>query len=352
MLRLQPGPIVISSEREDGELEPHLWILCGISLTLAGGASPQDGRGSDCIKRFQAGRTAADTGRFGDAEKLYSQVIPACEKSGLPDQEVAAALANFALAKMFLGNQADAADLFRRAIVLMERQPDAHTKELITLWHALGSSLYYQHLYALADHSYNRALGLTRLAPQKDPLMLADLLLSLGAVYSAQRRYSDTETVLEQARDILESNGGADPVRRTGLLVNLGALYHEEHRSDDALAAFTQALQMLETGDAGDALMTVHVLNNLAIEYMDRNNYKAAGGFLSRAVDLVESGTPLSKFDVGKVLDNYRLCLRRTGSPKQDRDFERRKRTIMSAIPPQAAGGALTIDVHQLGRAR
>ena len=132
------------------------------------------------------------------------------------------------------------------------------------------------------------------------------------------------------------------------MLANIATLYHHQGRSD-ALGLFQQALsEMVNVSDPLGAL-TLSLLNNIGIEYMTRHDYAAAGAMLSRGVGLLEHGSPYGAEGVAKVLSNYRICLQKTGSRQQLREFDRKARGIHSALPHSPTDG-LVVDVTGLRR--
>ena len=132
------------------------------------------------------------------------------------------------------------------------------------------------------------------------------------------------------------------------MLANIATLYHHQGRSD-ALGLFQQALsEMVNVSDPLGTL-TLSLLNNIGIEYMTRHDYAAAGAILARAVALVEHGSPYGAEGVARVLTNYRICLKKTGSRKQLREFDIEARGILSALPHSPADG-LVVDVTGLRR--
>jgi len=301
----------------------------------------------DCAGQLAAGEAAFKDNEFARAEAIYSSALERCEKA-LPAADRVRALANLAYSLAGLGKRGEEVNALRRAIALLPEPPSANPSDRIILWQTLGIALYYQGLYAKAEEVFEKALQLLSRSEAGDPLARIDLLINLGVVYTAQGHYREAGDILQQARDAIEQTPGADPMRRVSVLANIAALYHHQGRSD-ALGLFQQALS--EMGNVSDPLgaLTLSLLNNIGIEYITRHDYAAAGAILARAVALVEHGSPYGARGIARVLANYRICLQKTGSRQQRREFDRKARGILSALPHSPTDG-LVVDVTGLRR--
>jgi tetratricopeptide (TPR) repeat protein len=306
-----------------------------------------------CERQVLAGNAALRARNYSEAERLSLSALAVCQGQGSADDKVAQALANIAFAKTGLGLHGDAADFLRRSIAIFEKQPSEYQKDLIALHGALGRSFAYQHLYRRAEEAYGTALDLATRTASVDQLTMFDLLSSLGSVYSDQGRYKEAEAALGRARKALGSMDSADPLRRAALpqqvilLVNLGNLYHRQGLGAEALAAFREGVELVAEVENPAFGLVATLLNNLAAEYMERSDYSAAEALLARAVSELERGTPLAKQDVAQILNNYRTCLRKSGSRQQARDFDARAGRILNSLP-RLPSDDFVIDVSRL----
>ncbi len=301
-------------------------------------------------QQMLAGNAALSAGRYSEAERIYSAAGALCvgEPAG---SRLALSLGQLGIARMSLGRHDGAAALLGRAVSILESLPDPPREELAEMLQALGSAFFYQHLYSNAEHAYQRSLELRIKVASPDGQAIISLLSNLGAVYQIERRYSEARASLERALEWLDTNAHCYPVSRAALMTTLGNLYQAEKRYDDAERSYRAAGEFLARSHQADSPLSATILNDLAVERMHRERYAEAAALFAEAVATIERGAQLAREDVARLLDNYRLCLRKQGNRTEVKRLDSRAKSILS-LAEAGLRQANSVDVSQLGRRR
>jgi CHAT domain-containing protein/tetratricopeptide (TPR) repeat protein len=174
-------------------------------------------------------------GRYADAAPLYERSLVILEKTlgpGHPD--VARALNNLAELYTRQGRYADAEALFKRSLTIRETLGPDHPDVAQSLNNLAG--LYRrQGRYADAEPLYKRSLAIRENALSSSHPDVAESLNNLALLYEDQGRYPDAEPLLKRALAINEKTLPSDHLHVQSVLDDLAEHYRREGRYADAV---------------------------------------------------------------------------------------------------------------------
>ena len=111
-------------------------LLAGSSEALSAQAFRQD----EWNKLMLAGRLAADTRRYADADQMFLSAVQQLEEARIEGGLIARPLYELAAVRAFTGRHADASRLLMRAIAILEASPKPDPSELAVGWQGLGTA--------------------------------------------------------------------------------------------------------------------------------------------------------------------------------------------------------------------
>jgi tetratricopeptide (TPR) repeat protein len=266
-------------------------------------------------------------GRFGEAEKLYREVLTAAEKG--PDRTLEAdALHGLAFTLTINQRGGEALPLVEREIALREHLTgdSAKANALLLAGYVTNSMAE----YPKALNFFSRAL--TVYENLANPQYLADCLYNIGHVYYSLGQSNRVVDFYTRALAVYEKLGNPQPV--ADCLNNIGAAYEGLGRFDEALDFHTRALALREK--LGKPQGVANSLDNIGNVYYYLGQFDKALDFHTRALALEEKlGNPqyvavslegignaydsLGHFDKALEFHSRALALReKLGNPQDD----------------------------------
>jgi len=165
----------------------------------------------DWQQQSHAAMRLLEMGRYADAERLYLAALDQARAFGENDPRLAAAMNNLGSVYHSQGKYAEAEDLFRRSLALMDHAaaPDwpavaIALSNLAEVERARGRS-------REAATLLERALEMHKLSPPAEDRGLGTNLLNLGQIYLEQARYGQAEAALRRALAIFGTTSGPGP---------------------------------------------------------------------------------------------------------------------------------------------
>src|SRR5215813_5052682 len=165
-------------------------------------------------------------GRYGEAERLYVNILRSVEESNTRGRALAESLNNLGAHHYLCANYAAAEPLFRRALDAWKEagagveQDHAHTlNNLAALLRAEGR-------YSEAEPLYLQALPL--LAPEN-----GGVWMNLAELYRAQGRPDKAETAVGHSLEIFGQEPGPDSVETASALQTLAGVYRDLRRDSE-----------------------------------------------------------------------------------------------------------------------
>jgi CHAT domain-containing protein/tetratricopeptide (TPR) repeat protein len=208
--------------------------------------------------RYKAGMVQAAQGKRREAIAELQQA--AAETARLKQRSTQSFLLQKSADQyLALGEPAEAAKLYTRALALVRRPPNPRREG--NLQASIAASLFQSSRYVEAEAAYQKALPLHRAAGdvQNEAVSLA----SLGAVYRAMSRYDAAQSAYEQALQIQRSSGS--PFGRAQVLNNLGLLNLMFGSYEPAVTYYRQALDIATENRL--AVLIGQIENNLGVVY-------------------------------------------------------------------------------------
>jgi len=316
------------------------------------GRGAQNSSQTESERLLHAASAAIGAGNYPEAEQLYTAAIRQIGKEGGTSARLPLALCGLGYVRRAAGQYGAAADLFLKAIQIMEAAPATEPEELGAVYELLGTAYYCQRLYSRAEKAYLKALDYQQHAIPASYSERVQLLASLGAVYTNQGRYDEAEALFQRAHDIADKYPPIDPLAMAILMNNRGSLYGSTARFREAEEVLRRGLTLLDQPAAPARGLAAHMLGNLALACAELKEYSEAAALFARAVDLIEQDTAMLEPDeISALFHGYGDCLRQLGRKHEAKQIESRAKTILSAQPREPATD-LVVDASQFRERR
>ena len=168
-------------------------------------------------------------GRSAEAEELFRRALAILERSGHGDGPRAAGiLVNAALLYCREKKYAESERLYRKGIALLERDPGPGHPATAAAWNNFGQLLLAERKPALAIPLLERAAATLEKSLGPEHPDLAATLLNLARAYSEQRRYAEAAPLYQRALATLDAkaDSGSSP-----MLVDVWLQYSRAQRA-------------------------------------------------------------------------------------------------------------------------
>lgn len=218
-------------------------------------------------------------GEFADARRRFENACSISEKSVSTDGEYAWSLNNLAMLLYMQGDFETAKSKFEKSLHIQESRND-NLKSAMTLRNLAGV------LDALgkgdeALSAYRKAVSILEAEPQSDKLELARALEDLASSLEDKTHFDESADTFARALSIKESLLGKEHAELAVLHNNLGILKLDTGKKDEAETYFREALSILEKTRGKDHIDLVPVLNNLGdLCLLNKKNEEAASAYL------------------------------------------------------------------------
>jgi len=283
---------------------------------------------STCLANWQEqlrlGENLLTLGKAQDAHRELLVALREADTSSLAGPELGVILDALGRADFQLGNYRSGARYFERSLKIWNPRSKAHATALCNVgqvYQAMGD-------YRRAEAVFRESLEVLPSSPQ--------VWLVLGQVLLLRRDYGQSEAALSKAVVLFEelkSNQVAVAMS------DLAALKEAQLNYPKAVEILQRALLLLGPGQLrGRVLANLGVLNwKLGRKAEAETNFTLALGEMEIAVG---SQHP----DVGRILDEYSVVLRKTGRTMESRQMKIRANGIRSAFAIATNSERATID--------
>jgi len=226
----------------------------------------------------------------------------------------------------------EAADLYRRALAILETDPDKNRPYLIDTLSNLARTYEFQSRYVEAVELRKRAVALAEGSAGRDKgIGLASSLNDLAMAYYLLGRYAEAEPLDERALMIRENALGRSHRDVAVSLNNLAQLYERLGRYDDAEALHRRAIAIEEKAPGAGRQLAVS-LNNLAVVDLKVGRREEAEQLTKRALALQQKSLPANDADIAQSLNNLSVAYRQLGRAAEGEPLLKRAIAIKEQI--------------------
>ena len=206
----------------------------------------------------------------------------------------------------------EAADLYRRALTILERDPEKNRSYIIDTLSNLARTYEFQSRYVDAVDLRKRAVALGEGTVGRDKgVGLANSLNDLAMTYYLLGRYAEAEPLDERALSIRESALGRSHRDVAVSVNNLAQVYERLGRRDDAVALHRRAIAIDEKAPGADQGLAI-ALNNLAVVDLKIGRQAEAEQLTKRAL-AIQQKARLPDGLVAQSLNNLAVAYRQLG---------------------------------------
>src|SRR6516225_2224021 len=206
----------------------------------------------------------------------------------------------------------EAADLYRRALTILERDPEKNRSYIIDTLSNLARTYEFQSRYVDAVDLRKRAVALAEGTVGRDKgVGLASSLNDLAMTYYLLGRYAEAEPLDERALSIRESALGRSHRDVAVSVNNLAQVYERLGRRDDAVALHRRAIAIDEKAPGADQGLAI-ALNNLAVVDLKIGRQAEAEQLTKRAL-AIQQKAHLPDGLVAQSLNNLAVAYRQLG---------------------------------------
>ncbi len=247
---------------------------------------------------------------------------------------VAAAIPLVSLAKTRIDQRKydEAAELYQRALTILERDPDKNRQYVIDTLSNLARTHEFQSRYVEAVELRKRAVALGEGGTGRDKgIGLANSLSDLAIAYYLLGRYAEAEPLDERALMIRESALGRSHRDVAVSLNNLAQVYERLGRNEDAEVLHRRAIAIEEKATGANRQLAVS-LNNLGLVDIKLGRYAEAEQLTKRALALQQKALPANDADVAQSLNNLSVAYRQLGRAAEGEPLLKRAIAIKEQI--------------------
>jgi tetratricopeptide (TPR) repeat protein len=258
------------------------------------------------------------TGRFTEAEPLYSQSIAIRKKaSGEFSPDHVNALNNLASLYNVQGRYQEAEALFKKVMDLSKNiySPDKieYTRPITNL-----AGLYKTMTrYPEAEGLYNEVLTTRQKTIGENNLDYASALINLATLYKAMSEYNKAETYYLSALSTYEVIIGQYHESYVSALINLASLYRTMGRLQEAEPLYNKALNIYKLTSGSKTIPYANLLNNIALYFDEVGRYEQAEEYYKKALEITEELLGTNHPDYATTLNNLALLYKNTGHFEQ-----------------------------------
>jgi tetratricopeptide (TPR) repeat protein len=290
---------------------------------LLRGIESDDGRIRHALGLVR-GEIARGRADYHGAERMLRESIAFAEATFGPQSiETATALNALAMSFKYSGNFDEGADLYRRALSILERAVGAVHPDVASLHHNLGGIEHARGNYTEAEPYARRSVEIRRAVSGADHPAVAEDEAAWASILHALGRDDEAESLLRGALPVLEHALGPEHPEVAAAWNNLAAVL--QRREDYAAAdeAYRRALAAKERLLGSNHPAVALTLNNLAVNARRRGRPAEAESLYLRALAALERVEPDHPTRLLAVR-NYAKLLRSTGRDSEAQALEQR----------------------------
>lgn len=270
---------------------------------------------------LQLGRVYTETGKFDQADQLFSEYINDLETSATPDPlQLAIAYQSLGNERYLVQNFKDADQYLNKAKNQLISAGLTETTEYASILNSLGALYEGLANYFQAEANYREALTIStsassglkislasnlanvlmKTAPKSDSILMllnqaidwqrastgenhptyANMVSNRGLQYQNNKKYDLAESDYQLALKVFSYTVGAQHPQYLSSLANLGLLYNTLKKQDEALEIMLKAKELYEKYYSEVHPGYILTLNNLANLYNDLERYDEAEALL------------------------------------------------------------------------
>lgn len=266
-------------------------------------------------------------GKYDEAEAVLLSALRGLEKSRTNDIRVPVTLNGLGSLYQELGRYADAEKFYRRSITASERLQQTDGPAVASSLNNLATLYLETGQYAKAEPLLHRCLDLRLKYLGADSPEVAVTRINLGELCRLQHKYADAEPLLRDALEILDGKTRSEHPYTAEALKNLALLMQETGRYTDAVSYSDRVLAILEKSP--NQALLIQVLNNRALLYVAMGRPALAEECLRKALFTAEKSFGPEHPNVGGVLTNYAVVMRRMHRKSEAKQLEKRAKAIL-----------------------
>jgi CHAT domain-containing protein len=226
----------------------------------------------------------------------------------------------------------EAAELYRRALAILEKDPEKNRSYLIDTLSNLARTYEFQSRYVEAIELRKRVVALGEATVGRDKgVGLSSSLNDLAIAYYLLGRYAEAEPLDERALMIRENALGRSSREVAVSLNNLARVYERLGRYEDAEALHRRAIDIEEKAAGAGRELAVS-LNNLALVDLKVGRQEEAEQLTKRALALQQKLLPPNDADLAQSLNNLAVAYRQLGRAAEGEPLLKRAIAIKEQI--------------------
>jgi tetratricopeptide (TPR) repeat protein len=280
------------------------------------------------LSRLATARHDADD--FAGALALRREALRVAEeKLGLEDKQLAALLANLALALHAVAQDTAADPFARRALNIAEQSGDKALTGIVL--NALGVVLAGEGEMARAEPVLRRSVALLEESQGEDALNVAGAANNLATVYGDTGQYAKAEQELARALPIFEKHLGREHPRYALALSSMFTVMYQQHRANEGEPYLRRALAIAERAFP-QSLNMAQIQHGLAAFEVAHENYKEAARILEKIIAMQERLLGPEHPLLARSLLNYSDVLRRMHQKAEAKQALNRANLILKSF--------------------
>lgn len=268
------------------------WLLSVIAVlsvvsSMATIAAAKDSGGNEKLWRT-CNESAAKEAKLGhpvEAQRLYETALHEAEKFGADDLRLASSLMNLAILYHNSGKFNEAEPLFSRALPIYEKQKGADSKLAADALEAMGANYRALAKFPDAEKYLNQAITVFTKCCGSDSIDVANAMNQLGRTYLAEKKLSDAENQYKRALSIYERKYGEKSERNVLIMHNLAQSYTEQRKFEDAEQLFRDALAANKDSTENEQKEAL-LMSGLASLYRTQGKYDEADKLYPRILQV------------------------------------------------------------------
>lgn len=246
-----------------------------------------------------------ESGHFADAVDVCKRCLAILEKNlSATDPKVATALNELGLAYAGMQRYPDAEPLYRRALRIEESSSGPSSSRAAAVLINIANAYKNEGRLGEAEPNYRRAIEIDETTLGNEDPAVASASNDLAGLLKEQGRYAEAEQLYIRSLTIREKRNGPNSRSVAVLANNLGALYDDQGKLRDAEALYRRALGIDEKALGSEHPDLAIDLNNLASLYQEEGRYGDAEPLFQRVLAIRKKALGPDHPAVGMSLSN------------------------------------------------
>ncbi|MGA2882255.1 MAG: tetratricopeptide repeat protein [Bryobacteraceae bacterium] len=248
---------------------------------------PAEQSARDCaISSNNLGSTYFATGKFREAERLFTRAISLWATETAPSDDLAKAFHNLGAVYRAEGRNADAERFDLRALYLRESLSGSRDVSLLPILNELGLAYLEMADYVQAKQTLQRAVAIVQADHAEKTENGTDAFTAWGVLLETEGKNADAIQWLGKALALRETLAGPDSVPAADAANDLALAYRQQGDLVQAESLYRRAVAVYRHTSSPTSL--VAVLNNLGRVLAEQSQYKEAEQFYREAISVAE----------------------------------------------------------------